>query len=136
MRHNAFVKLGFMRTIVLAAFGLCLAAPLHAHHVQKGTSTSLPVTTTSAKARELYQKGMVDYENLYLERCNDEWRAAVMDDPNLAVAWAWIAFNSGNPQEVSKARARAKEAAPNATPGDHLMGSWVSNVHQAAFLCG
>ena len=136
MRRNAFVKLGCMRTIVLAAFGLCLAVPLYAHHVQKGASTNLPVTTTSAKARELYQKGMVDYENLYLERCNDDWRAAVIDDPNLAVAWAWIAFNSGNPQEVSKARERAKEAAPKATPGEQLMVAWISKVQDGDFLGG
>jgi len=31
----------------------------------------LPVTTTSAQARALYEKGMEDYENLYLERCNE-----------------------------------------------------------------
>ncbi len=53
---------------------------------QEGSTTALPVTTSSAKARELYQKGMADYENLYLERCNDDWRAAVKEDPNLAVA--------------------------------------------------
>ena len=77
--------------------------------------TTLPITTSSAKARELYVKGMEDYENLYLERCNDDWRAAVKEDPNLAVAWAWIAFNSGNPQEVSAARAKAKDLAPKTT---------------------
>ena len=136
MRRNLSAITLSTRTLVLAAFGLCLAAPLYAHHVQKGASTNLPVTTTSAKARELYQKGMVDYENLYLERCNDEWRAAVMDDPNLAVAWAWIAFNSGNPQEVSKARARAKEAAPKATPGEQLMVAWIAKVQEGDFLGG
>jgi tetratricopeptide (TPR) repeat protein len=124
------------RAFVLAAFSLCLAAPLYAHHVKKGDSTNLPVTTSSAKARELYEKGMVDYENLYLERCNDEWRAAVIDDPNLAVAWAWIAFNSGNPQEVSKARARAKEVASKATPGEQLMVAWIAKVQEGDFLGG
>src|SRR5579863_2967205 len=136
MRRNAFVKLGCTRTIVLGAFGLFLAVPLYAHHLKKGESTTLPVTTSSAKARELYEKGMVDYENLYLERCNDEWRAAVIDDPNLAIAWAWIAFNSGNPQEVSKARARAKEAAPKATPGEQLMVAWIAKVQEGDFLGG
>ena len=29
-----------MRSLILAAFGLCLAAPLYAHHVQKGSSTT------------------------------------------------------------------------------------------------
>src|SRR5438309_1039674 len=91
---------GATRTAVLA---FCFAAPLYAHHLKKGESATLPVTTSSAKARELYEKGMADYENLYLERCNEDWRAAVKEDPNLAVAWAWIAFNSGSPEEISAA---------------------------------
>ena len=136
MRRNLSRSTLSTSSLVLATFALSLAAPLYAHHVKKGDSTTLPVTTTSAKARELYEKGMVDYENLYLERCNDEWRAAVIDDPNLAVAWAWIAFNSGNPQEVSKARERAKEVAPKATPGEQLMVAWISKVQEGDFLGG
>ena len=116
MRRPASIK-----TYAVLALALCLAAPLYAHHIQKGQSAELPVTTSSAKARELYVKGMEDYENLYLERCNDDWRAAVKEDPKLAVAWAWIAFNSGNPEEVSRARAKAKELAPKLTPGEQLM---------------
>ena len=116
MRRHAFMKTCAVAvpTIVLA---VCLATPVSAHHLEKGKTASLPITTPSAKAHELYEKGMVDYENLYLERCNDDWRAAVHEDPNLAVAWAWIAFNSSNPQEISDARAKAKALAAKATPG-------------------
>jgi len=116
--------------------GFCLCVPMFAHHVQKGQSTYLPVTTSSPKARALYEKGMADYENLYLERCNDEWREAVKEDPNLAVAWAWIAFNSGDPHEVTTARAKAKELAPKATPGEQLMVAWVVKVQEGDFLGG
>src|SRR6195256_5537640 len=114
-----------MRRSNCVTLTLCLllscTAPLYAHHVKKASSAALPITTSSAKARELYEKGMADYENLYLERCNDDWRAAVKEDPTLAVAWAWIAFNSTNPQEVSAARAKAKELTPKVTPGERLM---------------
>jgi tetratricopeptide (TPR) repeat protein len=113
-----------------------LAVPLFAHGAKSGKSTTLPVTTSSAKARELYVKGMEDYENLYLERCNDDWRAAVNEDPNLAVAWAWIAFNSGNPQEVSAARAKAKDLAPKTTAGEQLMVAWIVKVQEGDFLGG
>jgi tetratricopeptide (TPR) repeat protein len=125
-------------TMACAAFvlGLCPAAPLYAHHVKKASSATLPVTTSSAKARELYEKGMADYENLYLERCNDDWRAAVKEDPKLAMAWAWIAFNSGNPEEVSAARAKAKELAPTLTPGEQLMIAWIVKVQEGDFLGG
>jgi tetratricopeptide (TPR) repeat protein len=114
----------------------CCTAALHAHHVKKAGSGTLPITTSSAKARELYEKGMADYENLYLERCNDDWRAAVKEDPNLAVAWAWIAFNSGNPEEVSAARAKAKQIAPRLTPGEQLMIAWIVKVQEGDFLGG
>ena len=88
MHRTAFMKANLMKTCVLLALCVGLAAPMYAHHLKKGESTYLPVTTSSPKARELYEKGMEDYENLYLERCNDDWRAAVKEDPSLAIAWA------------------------------------------------
>src|SRR5271157_182398 len=113
-----------------------LSVPLYAHHIQSGSTIALPVTTSSAKARELYEKGMADYENLYLERSNDDWRSAVKEDPSLAVAWAWIAFNSGNPEEVAAARAKAKELAPKMSPGEQLMIAWISKVQEGDYLGG
>ena len=126
----------FPRACVVVGLALCLAAPLFAHHLKKGQSASMPITTSSDKARQLYVKGMEDYENLYLERCNDDWREAVKEDPNLAVAWAWIAFNSGNPKEVSDARTKAKELAPKLTPGEQLMIAWISKVQEGDFIGG
>jgi tetratricopeptide (TPR) repeat protein len=96
----------------------------------------MPVTTSSAQARALYEKGMQDYENLYLERCNEDWRSAVKIDSNLAVAWAWIAFNSGNPSEVKAAREKAKGLAPKVTPGERLMVGWIVNVQEGNFIGG
>lgn len=116
--------------------GVCFAAPLYAHHVKQSATNSMPVTTSSAQARALYEKGMQDYENLYLERCNEDWRAAVKADPNLAVAWAWIAFNSSNPQEVSAAREKAKTLAPKLTQGEQLMISWIAKVQEGDFIGG
>jgi tetratricopeptide (TPR) repeat protein len=124
------------KACAVVALGLCLTAPLYAHHIKKGESSTLPVTTSSAKARELFAKGVADYENLYLERCNDDWRAAAKEDPSLAVAWAWIAFNSGNPQEVSDARAKAKALAPKLSAGEQLMIAWISKVQEGDFLGG
>src|ERR1700723_1917755 len=123
-------------TFSLSALALVLAAPLYAHHLKKGESISLPVTTTSPKARELYEKGMADYENLYPDRCNEDWRAAVKEDPNLAVAWAWIAFNGGDPKEVSAAREKAKALAPKLTPGEQLMIAWIAKVQEGDFIGG
>jgi tetratricopeptide (TPR) repeat protein len=132
-----------MRRLICAAFviglciaGLCTADPVYAHHIKKAPTATMPVTTSSAKARAFYEKGMQDYENLYLERCNEDWRAAVKEDPNLAVAWAWIAFNSGNPEEVNAARTKAKALAPKLTPGEQLMVSWIVKVQEGDFIAG
>ena len=116
--------------------GVCFSAPVYAHHLKQSASKSLPITTSSTKARALYEKGMQDYENLYLERCNDDWRAAVKEDPNLAVAWAWIAFNSTDPKEVSAAREKAKALAPKLTPGEQLMIAWIAKVQEGDFIGG
>ena len=116
--------------------GVCLSAPVYAHHLKQSAARTLPVTTSSAQARALYQKGMEDYENLYLERCNDDWRAAVKEDPNLAVAWAWIAFNSTDPKEVSAAREKAKALAPKLTPGEQLMIAWIVKVQEGDYIGG
>jgi tetratricopeptide (TPR) repeat protein len=121
---------------VVIIFGVGFSAPLYAHHLKQADTASLPVTTSSAEARALYAKGMADYENLYLERCNDDWRAAVKADPSLAVAWAWIAFNSGDPKEVSVAREKAKALAPKLTPGEQLMVAWIAKVQEGDFIGG
>jgi tetratricopeptide (TPR) repeat protein len=124
--------------VLVLILGVCFAAPIyaHAHHIKQAATASMPVTTSSAEARALYEKGMQDYENLYLERCNDDWREAVKADPNLAVAWAWIAFNSGNPEEVNAARERAKTLAPKLTPAEQLMIAWIAKVQEGDFIGG
>jgi len=122
--------------VLIVVIGVCFAAPMYAHHLKQAATISMPVTTSSAQARALYEKGMQDYENLYLERCNDDWRAAVKADPNLAVAWAWIAFNSGNPQEVNAAREKAKALVSKVTPGEQLMVNWIVKVQEGDFIGG
>ena len=131
MSRNGLMK--FSAALLLA---FCVAAPAFAHHVKQAESKTLPITTSSAKARALYAKGMEDYENLYLERCNDDWRSAVNEDPNLAVAWAWIAFNSSNPQEVTAAREKAKALAPKISPGEQLMIAWIAKVQEGDYIGG
>ena len=131
---------------VLAGLAVCLTLASLAAASDKSSKTKsskakptiglMPVTAASAKGRELYQKGMEDYENLYLERCNEDWRAAVKEDPTIAVAWAWIAFNSRNPAEVSAAREKAKALLPQVTPGEKLMIQWISNVQEGNYIAG
>lgn len=79
---------------------------------------------------------MQDYENLYLERCTQEWRDAGAADPNFALAHAWVAFSSNDPAEVSKERERAKALESGVTPGEKLMIDWIVNVQENNFVAG
>jgi len=123
------------QTWVVLMLGLCFpAAPLAAS--KKPAGETMPITTSSPKALDLYEKGMVDYENLYLERANEEWRAALKTDPNFGLAHAWIAFNSRDPREASTARAKAKSLMSKITPGERLMIKWITNVQENNFIKG
>ena len=109
------------------AYSICLLmcislTPLSlAHHVKQSAARTMPVTTSSPKARDLFDRALTDYENLYLERANIGWRAAVEADPNFAVAYVFIAYNSNDPAEASAAREKAKLLAPKASPGERLL---------------
>jgi tetratricopeptide (TPR) repeat protein len=130
MRRSAF------SLSVVALLCVSLSAPLFAHHLKEGKTAAMPVTTSSDSARALYRKGIEDYENLYLERCNDDWREAVKQDPDFAASWALLAMNSTNPQEVSAARAKANGLAPKLTPAEQLMIAWISKYQEGDYLGG
>src|SRR5262249_3157510 len=97
---------------------------------------ALQVTTSSPEARAAFERGMVDYENLHLDHASEHWREAVKADSNFALAYAWIAFNSTDPVEVTAARQRAKALAGNVTEGEQLMIKWIVNVQENDFVTG
>src|SRR5438132_5753276 len=106
-------------------------------HARSLTSSKiLPVTASSAKARDLFERAMVDYENLHLGRATTGCRAAAKEDPDLALAHAWVAFNSRDPQEVMAERERAKGLLEKVTPGERLMIHWIANVQEGKFIPG
>ena len=126
-----------MRRALGVVLLLCVGCGLaFGHHVKEAKSKTMPLTTSSPKARDLYERAMADYENLYLERANIGWRAAVEADPDCALAQAWIAFNSRNPVEATAAREKAKSLLPKITPGERLMIEWITNVQAGNFLAG
>lgn len=127
-----------MRRVRCLGLAVCLllVVPSFAHHITPGATKVMLVTTSSPKARDLYERAMQDYENFYLERANIGWRAAAAADPNFAPAHLWIAFNSRDPQEASTAREKAKALASKVTPGEQLMIQWVTGVQENNFIAG
>ena len=113
---------------------LCLAPLSFAHHIKQSSARTMPVTTSSPKARDLFDRALTDYENLYLERANIGWRAAVVADPNFAVAYVFIAYNSNDPAEAGAAREKAKLLAPKASPGERLLIQWIAGAKENNFI--
>jgi tetratricopeptide (TPR) repeat protein len=124
----------FITTTLLLSFAL--ARPAHAHHIRQSALKTMPVTTSSPKARELFGRALTDYENLYLERANIGWRAAVQADPNFALAYVFIAYNSNDPAEANAAREKATLLAAKASPGERLLIQWIASVKENNFIAG
>jgi tetratricopeptide (TPR) repeat protein len=125
-----------MRLSTLATFPLVLAfsLPVQAHHIKQSALKAMPVTTSSPKARALFGRALTDYENLYLERANIGWRAAVQADPNFALAYLFIAYNSNDPAEANAVREKAKLLASQATPGERLLIQWITSAKENNFI--
>lgn len=133
MRRSVF-------TMLLVCVALLAVAQVTSHKPTRAKSKSaaktLPITTSSAHARELFEKGMQDYENLYLDQSTQDWRDATVADPNFALAHAWVAFNSNNPAEIVAEREKAKALAESVTPGEQLMIKWIADVQENNFVTG
>lgn len=134
-----------MRRSVLLVLLLCIGVSAWAtpsasnpapNQKAKPSSKTMPVTTASPQARDLFEKGMQDYENLYLDQSTQDWRDAAAADPNFALAHAWVAFNSNNPAEVTAERENAKALAAAVTPGEQLMIKWIVDVQENRFVSG
>ena len=97
---------------------------------------SMTVTTSSAKAKDLYQRAVQDYELLYLERSLIGFRAAAKEDPQFAAAFAMVAFNTRDPEETRTAREQARTLAAKASPGEKLMIQWFDNIEEGKYLEG
>ena len=127
-----------MRRIHYICLLICiwLVPPSHAHRLKRSSPKTMPVTTSSPQARELFARALTDYENLYLERANTGWRAAIKADPNFALAYVFIAYNSNDPAEANAAREKAKVLAAKTTPGERLLIQWITSVKENNFIAG
>lgn len=119
---------------ICLAVCISLSSLSFAHHIKQSTAKVMPVTTSSPKARELYERALTDYQNLYLERANIGWRAAVQADPNFAVAYVFLAYNSSDPAEAKAAAEKAKSLAPKATSGERLLIQWIIGAKEDNFI--
>jgi len=78
----------------------------------------MPVTTSSQAAARYFETGMVHYENHRWNFALRDWNEAIKLDPNLAQAYVWICFTTGDPAEEARDREKAKALVQDVTPGE------------------
>jgi tetratricopeptide (TPR) repeat protein len=114
----------------------CSASKSLDKHNHTGLSRTMPVTTASPKAKAFFEQGMVAFLNAHIAEATNDWRSAVREDPQFALAHAWIAFNTGIPTEENEERIRAKTLEANVTPGERLMIRWIGGVKENDYITG
>jgi tetratricopeptide (TPR) repeat protein len=86
------------------------------------TSDIVPVTTSSALARQAYEMGMVQREDrLFVDEGLQFFRQAVKADPQFALGHAALAYFTTDPKEGKDETALALQYLSNATPDEQLL---------------
>jgi hypothetical protein len=135
----AFLRIG--RVLLISSLSLAALAqnnrsePLPAMAAE-APSDLLPTTTSSPRARQLFDQAMVDFGDQQFDHAMKGLRAAVKEDPNFALAHILISFYTKNPAEESNGRRKAKALAAHVTPGERLMVRWIAAVQEDDYVTG
>jgi len=92
-------------------------------------SRTVPVSTRSERAREEFELGMKQREDLlYTDEGLNSIRAAVKADPHFALAHASIAYFTTDPAEEKRERALSIRDIGNATHDERLLIRWMNGI--------
>jgi tetratricopeptide (TPR) repeat protein len=97
---------------------------------QKNATAKLPVTTSSAQARNSYEKAMQEFEEYRIPETLQDLRAAAKADPNFAQAFILISRMSQDPAEQTAARKRAQQLAIKVSPSEQLLIRWLADAQE------
>lgn len=101
---------------------------------QKNVSTKLPVTTSSASARNSFEKAMREFEQYRIAETLQDLRAAIQADPSFAQAFILLSRMSPDPAEQATARLRAKQLAAKVSPSEQLLIRWLAGAQENNYL--
>ena len=125
----------FMAVALASMLSLSLWAETDPHGIRPGT---LPVTTKSPAARQLFEGGLVKMQNLHGPEAMQDFRKAVKLDPDFALANIMISFSSVDPTvdpaEQVAARERALTARAKVTPGEQLVIDWLADTSEGRIV--
>src|SRR5579863_6076092 len=102
--------------------------------VSNSAATLLPLTTSSAKAREDFERAMRYFEQYRHTETLQNLRLAVKDDPDFAQALILISHLSGDPAEQAATRTRAKKLMPSVRSGEQLLIRWMAGAQENDYL--
>jgi len=109
---------------------LALLVPVACSGSSPAGDTKIPITTTSAEARDMFLKGRQLVDNLRLTDANPLFTKAVDLDPGFALAHLFVAQTSASAKEFFANLDKALEHAGKATEGEKL---WIQGVRAGAY---
>ena len=98
------------------------------------TETRLPVTTTSQQARKHFESAMRNMEYVRRDDALNDLRQAAKADPQFVQALILISHLSPDPEEQRSTRARARQLARHASPGEQLLVQWLAGVQEDHYI--
>lgn len=110
------------------------AKPNPAQALEKNAPAKLPVTTSSALARNSFEKAMREFEQYRIPETLQDLRAATTGDPNFAQAFILLSRLSPDPGEQLTARQRAKRLAPKVSRSEQLLIRWLAGAQENDYL--
>src|SRR5689334_10969441 len=122
----------------IALFVVCLGSTAIAQNTARDQQGILPITTSSAPARQLFIGGLVKLQNLHGPEAMQDLHKAVQLDPNFALANIMISFESVDPSvdpaEKMAAQDRANAAKSKVSRGEQLVIDWLTNSSQGRMV--
>jgi|SRR5215472_4743346 len=91
----------------------------------QGSHDRMPITTSSPEARELFEQGVVAWENLHIRKAMECWRSAIDKDPNFLLARLYILERIPDPDQQAAEQKKAGALMDSVTPDERLMAEWI-----------
>src|SRR5437016_3542529 len=85
----------------------------------------MPITTSSPEARNLFEQGVVEWENLHISRALEHWQAAIEKDPNFLLAHLYISERIPDPGQQATERKKVLALMDSVTADERLMAEWI-----------
>src|SRR5262245_34125311 len=128
LQNGSSGRLSMRRNTIIGLSVVCVLSVALAAQDKQGAD-KIPITTTSAEARQLYLKGRDLAEKLRATDARRFYEQAVEKDKNFALAYVGLANTSGTTKEFIDAVNRAASLAGGVSEGErHIIGGLESGL--------